>query len=84
MSESVPFYELTYESTFKGMQKVSEIKEELDLAEDESKRIDILECFKSTFLLKIEYDNVLFINYKYILLKEIILFKWVEQERSNS
>ena len=51
MSESVPFYELTYESTFKGMQKVSEIKEELDLAEDESKRIDILECFKSTFLL---------------------------------
>ena len=46
MSESVPFYELTYESTFKGMQKVSEIKEELDLAEDESKRIDILNSFK--------------------------------------
>ena len=33
------------------MQKVSEIKQELDMAEDESKRIDILECFKSTFLL---------------------------------
>ena len=48
LSESVSV--LTYKSTLKGMEKVSSIKEELDLAEkDESERIDILECFKSTF-----------------------------------